>query len=43
MYIFHLQIVASCYLSNLMLGLKVKGKKIAIRKGKNIFMPPHVF
>jgi hypothetical protein len=37
MYIFHLQIVVSSYLSNLMPGPKVKGKKKEIRKGKKYF------
>ena len=36
MYIFHLKIVVSAYISNLVLGSKVKGKKIAIRKGGKI-------
>jgi len=37
MYIFHLQIAVSSYISNLMLGPKVKGKKIiASRKGEKI-------
>jgi hypothetical protein len=35
--IFHLQIVVSSYLSNLMLGPKVQAKKNAIRKGKQYF------
>jgi len=37
MYIFHLQIVVSSHLSNLMLDPKVKGKRNAIRKRKKHF------
>jgi len=37
MYIFYLQTVVSCYLSNLMLGLTVEGKKNAISRRKNYF------
>jgi len=43
MYIFNLQIVVSSYLSNLMLGPKVKRKRNAIRKGEKYFSATALF